>query len=388
MTAGIRSILCLMGAWMALSCVALGGDTDRSDVFATFERRQYFFQLNGIPTEKIVARARRILNRAELPPEATESVLAELRAKQENLPAGQYHDIWLGIQGTCKPGREEFPDWKWRSEVQIAPAADHTADLSPEMKTILSRDTGVRYADRIQAVHHLSDLLMPKECDRLLDFLDESYGADWAFLTPLEFNAVRNDIVLTLLAQRHDPPLEAVAQRLMQVLSENEEDEVWLNYSVHFLGQLALRMEGRERARIVDALWRQCQSDGVILGTSLLALSDIAMTCPDMVDLPRFLERAVAVAATPSMPEPARTAAVQAGQRLRCQAMAPVCRKLACSREIPLSLRISAIATLGILANAEDRSLLESLANSSDIGIKHAAASALRQLSSQGQEKR
>jgi hypothetical protein len=245
---------------------------------------------------------------------------------------------------------------------------------------ITNVDPGVSYLVRVGAAHKLPKTLGEADRNALLNFLDERYGEKWSFLKPIQFNAVKNELVIALASQRADLA-EPLADKLMKHFEDKSYDEMWRNYCVQFMGQLYDRMDQERRNRCVKLLGEGVlETKTCVPGAALIALKRISASDPKAVDGKELAAKAYAVLTDKEAIEINMTTSLQTCAQLKNENALPVARRLAGDAATPAPLRISAIAALGQLGDQSDKELLRKLKASTDVRLSTASMAALKRL--------
>ena len=107
------------------------------------------------------------------------------------------------------------------------------------------------YAERVRLIHRLPSNLTPEQLERCRAFLESPLAG--RPLSDLEFNGLKNDMVLALLRQREG--LTELAELLVRMSRAEETDATWRDYCVQFLGKCYPRInDTKSRESMADAL--------------------------------------------------------------------------------------------------------------------------------------
>jgi len=283
---------------------------------------------------------------------------------------------------------------RFASAGDFAPVALPVAKpgIPRRLELILGMGEETRYRPRIRAVHALGRQLSEQEVAALLWFLHRKKGDD---PLPLEYlNPIKNDIVNALLRQER-PPRELGAH-LIAMFRDGEQDAVWRDYCVQFLGvwyprvgspseraeirkvfDEALGVSGSDRPGPKGEPDHRPRSVRATVGTALIALSNLVDE-PD-IDRDEVGRKACAVACDSDAGNAARISAFGVCARLGCRDCLGEARKLAAGPG-SATLRMSCIAAIGALGNRSDLPLLERCRQSRDIRLRTAAKSGIEQV--------
>ena len=248
-------------------------------------------------------------------------------------------------------------------------AAGFPANLS----NILDGSGNTPYVQRIKAVHQLGRELPKEQIDAIYVFLHRKLNEEK--LPSLEFNAIKNELVIAVMQQRNYPA--ELANNLIEMYYDKSFDKCWRDYCVQFLGQWYPKINSdseRERTRklFYDAL---VEKDG-IAGTSLIAMS--RLTEYPGLDRERVSDEAVKLVLDGKSADIVKISALQVAANLKNKNIIPAARNiLRDSKNVPLMM--SAMAALGTMGlETEDRTVLEKFRASTDVRLRSAAKSALK----------
>lgn len=229
------------------------------------------------------------------------------------------------------------------------------------------------YPERCRLLRGLGEALSAAEVDALLAFIvatPESVGLDRA-----HFNSVADKAVIALERQVAVP--SAFVEALAGMAVAEGGDPTWRDYCVQHLGVLYATATSAERDRIWVVWTDALAADSGMAGTVVLALRR-NIGAPG-VEAARVAELAGGVALDERQSDPARLTALLAAAELGHAEMLPLAREIAVSRR-STSLRMAALATMGMLGDGSDRGLLERYAGSSDMRLRTAARAALENI--------
>ncbi len=153
------------------------------------------------------------------------------------------------------------------------PASVIVNGIPKSIEAAISKSKDYSYLVRIQTVHKLGHKLSDAETEAILKFLSERHDKDWLFMTPMEFNAVKNEAVIALAYQDTDLA-PVLSDLMMDSYSDKSYDEMWRNYCVQFMGTLYSRMDADRRERCVKLLWPAVEETATCIpGAALIALA-------------------------------------------------------------------------------------------------------------------
>ena len=251
------------------------------------------------------------------------------------------------------------------------------------ISNIVSKDKAIGYYLRLNAASKLSRHLSTADQDALFHFLSEHHDSQWSFLAPLEFNAIKNEIVIQLSRQQSAGLCQELGQRMIDMMADKSYDEIWRNYCAQFMGQLYKAMNAEQRTLCVKQLYGVVDDTPSSLpGTALLSLKRINSFEPQAVSKDGLAKKAFGVIILKEAREINKITALQVCAQLNFMEALPQARNLVADTQNSVSLRISAIAAVGLLGDSADKTMLEPLSKSSDTRLATAASAALKRIDS------
>jgi hypothetical protein len=227
---------------------------------------------------------------------------------------------------------------------------------SPLVSKLLSPDSAVRIATLRAFTRHLST----NDVATLVAFL-ENHPGDYAGLRPIEYNAIRNDVLNVL--QKQDKPVAGLGARVAAMSLDRAHDDIWRDYCIQFLADFyeaapAVTSPDSERDRITTAYWdAAAQAGKSFAGTALIGLEALSQKCPEL-DREKVGLVAVALAGDENTCEASRITALRlCGKMKRAEALEPA--RIVAQTGITISLRMAAIATIGDLGELQDLEYLQ-----------------------------
>lgn len=243
--------------------------------------------------------------------------------------------------------------------------------VSKAVRVIVGEGENKGYYGRAREVNQLGRNLPVEDVEALLSFLDKKVNDE--NLKRLEFNAIKNDIVLALMKQRRFP--RKLIPNLIAAYDNEAFDATWRNYALQFLGQLYYKATYDEKKEIRKVLVNSlATNDSAMIATSLTFLSELSKE-PD-VDKMAVANAALKLATSETEPATLRLTAIQVCAELDDKRILPLARSLATSKAF-VPLRMSAIAAIGKLGDQSDLPTLKKLAKSPDYRIRTAAKGAV-----------
>jgi hypothetical protein len=256
--------------------------------------------------------------------------------------------------------------------------------VPPAMRRITGLDDA-SYVERVDLADAIKSL-NSNELTALLYFLHKHSEHDK--LSLLQFNAVKNQVVLALMRQKPFP--QELVSHLVTMYYDDSLDRVWRDYCIQFLGQVYKNTSPTEHRRlvkntIVDALKHKKD----IAGSAIIALDALA-SC-NAVNSSSIGDFAYKIAADPDASETVRAPALQIAAKYRHSAALQLARDILSSSgkesvssspsrnhgKSSIILQMSALAALGSAGKtADDLDVLKSHLSDSDIRLRTAARAA------------
>jgi hypothetical protein len=233
-----------------------------------------------------------------------------------------------------------------------------------------------------------SGALPDKAVQEAFGFLDLRYSADYG-MSLLEFNALKNDLLLKLIRQNKLPA--DLCNRMIGMYRDRTHDDLWRDYCVqHFLIYYERKWpsgpapkEDREAAAIQSAYWDAADETGnTIAGTALLGLERLSRT-ETSVDRRRVADKVRQYAENDNCPLQTRITSMQLCGVMGLEGILATARRVAENAGNRIPLRMSAIATIGDVGGQSEAEFLTRIAaQASNMYVQNAAKSALKRLES------
>ena len=244
----------------------------------------------------------------------------------------------------------------------------------PEEILLIVGQREQEYFPRVYAIHALGDDLPPDQVKACIEFLYRKLETQE--LEDLEFNGLKNELVLKLMRQKSPSPELATA--LVDMYLDRSYDDTWRNYCVQFFGKCYPYLtKPEDRKAMTEAIHKALRErTNRIAGTAGYMLSH-------MVDYPGFDRQEITDRIYEALSDPlcstgSQILLLQASAELGDRRALPVARKLM-QNQAPL-LRMSAIGAVGYLGDASDLPELEKLAGCSDLSKQTPAGSAIEKI--------
>ena len=257
---------------------------------------------------------------------------------------------------------------------QQPPRSMSTVDA--ELSKICGKESSP-YAKRVRLIHALPSNLASEQLERCRAFLESPLEGQP--LPDLEFNGLKNELVLALLRQREG--LTELAELLVRMSRAQETDATWRDYCVQFLGKCYPRInDAKSREAMAEALWDalKTQRGGRAAGSAARQLMTLGRTFPEIPPA-KVAAASLEALLDPVSSDETRTALLQVCGTLGENRALATARAIAGRNSAPV-LRASAIAAVGMLGDASDLPLLKRLAASGDVRVSRPAKAAIERM--------
>jgi hypothetical protein len=275
-----------------------------------------------------------------------------------------------------------------KSVRSISPAQAVTASkMDPKSAPLSVRaivDIEVNVAQRLVRIHSLSKTLKKEELSALYNFLSETHEED----KDQRGHVIKNDLLDALCGQTQTP--KDLGNLLGDLYHDQSQNVVIRDYAIQHVAALYERLDDSswaepeiktQRGELQNLLWQAVdETDSSIGGTALLALSRLSERHGE-IDEPRIETEALAMAQDTSTGELSRMTAFQVCGRAHLQAAIPLLVDEAKS-ESDVSLRISAIGSLGLVGQRSEVALLQNIVQEGNPRFKPSALLALKRVQS------
>lgn len=254
----------------------------------------------------------------------------------------------------------------------------------PEINTLT--DPGIHWEERIKAVRSLPGKLGDASADKLYAYLEQppATGEENWYL-------VCNEIMEVLRKRNLTPGV--YTQKHLALIQSEKANPVIRDYAAQHLAQWISGID--PNAKETDAALAQQAFDSMLdeagkpengqltlAGTTLNALCDAVTTGSEAMKAKREAVGAAALKVVENKDGTAspvnRSSALQVAARLQTPGLPQACRHLATNKQEAVDVRLSAIAALGQIGDAQDVVFLQSMA--SEEAFKFAAAAAVERL--------
>jgi transcriptional regulator NrdR family protein len=250
-------------------------------------------------------------------------------------------------------------------------ATEELEQIPASLKPLFGK---MSYIQRCRFVNGLKSDLSHREVDALLAFI--STEPKELGMTRGHFNSVGDKVINKLEAQ--DTVSLALIDCLITMFEEMSGDFTWRDYCIQHLGSLYGRdVAADKRVEIMQVFKEAMTPEMRMGGTVILALqrnlgkADIAKE--------RVAKMASEVALDDKQDDSSRLTSMQVAAQLGNRAMLPLARELIVSRK-PVQLRMSAMATVGMLGDASDLSILGKYTSSPDMRLRGASKAAIKKI--------
>ena len=233
------------------------------------------------------------------------------------------------------------------------------------------------YATRYRATYALSRTLRTEDLAKLRAFLALPPAS--TALSEGELAALKNNVADALIS--HNPLPSGLDDELFAQYRDKPMGDLWRGFVVQKTAELALRLSEDEQRQAVDFLWARLQEpSGSFAAEAALGLERLLGKRPELVDSARLREELIAFVDNPERPAAARRILLQSLAERDPAAAASRARQFL-SGDIPVLLKASAIATLGLVGTSSDLQLITPFLTSADLRLSAAADAARHRLS-------
>lgn len=242
--------------------------------------------------------------------------------------------------------------------------------------SVLTDASEASYALRSRASYSENTRLGNAEIAALLDFLNRAPEKDAA--TEDELASLKNNVADLLLKQERVS--SALRPTFMAGFNDVGQGEIWREYVVQKFPELALRVVGRERAEALAFLRARIDdTDYIYAGTALLGLQRVHVANAKLVAGAEVAKAADKILHDEAYAEASRLTALQVLAAYEPAAAGAKARSLL-TEDTSVMLKISALATLGLVGDGGDIVLLERYARSPELRLRTAARASLGKL--------
>lgn len=243
-------------------------------------------------------------------------------------------------------------------------------------KSICEDAKGYTYEQRFQLIHTLDSHISMGDMEYYLDFLNRPF--EKGNLSEGQLDTLKNDLADKLLMQRTAP--RGFTEGFLKMMDQEALGVVWRDYVLQKLPDLYERAGEKDRSLILSKLWEATDlKTHTFSGTALLGLRRINSMYPEAIDSDQFAEKALAVVAADTFPEPNRVTALQLLAEVSHPEALSLARKLL-GAESSVMLHMSALGVLGIMGVPADKEILLRYNSNTEFRLRKAAQSALKRL--------
>ena len=230
------------------------------------------------------------------------------------------------------------------------------------------------YYPRVQRLAAITSNLQQADIDAIHTFLDEK---DMGNLKNLEFNSLKNDLVLCLMRQsRKDDKL---VSHLIAMYKDTTHDLVWRNYCIQFMGRIYQDSTMQEKEQLEKTLQTVLKDPIPMLAVTGMIAMELNKDSLK-IDKEILHSRAFELLQK-DIPTYAKVTLIQVCgmNRVKPDQVRPILHDiLKNSKETPL--KVSAIAALGEYGNRNDLAVIDPYSKSSDVRLRTAAINASKKL--------
>lgn len=251
------------------------------------------------------------------------------------------------------------------------------SSLPENIKLIIGQGTEQFYVPRVKAIHALPADMPQDQIDACYEFLYQKLESQK--LPDLQWNALKNELVLALMRQRKKPA--ELSAHLVKMYKDKTVDVTWRDYCVQFFGKWYPNApDNQGRKDMVAGLWDalKTERESRIAGAAASQLAFLARKHPE------FDKTQVAAACFDALTDPkcaniSKVSLLPACSILGYDKVLPVARKIAATEKNPM-LRISAIGVIGEHGDQTDLKFLREMETASDIRFQRPAKAAIEKI--------
>lgn len=249
------------------------------------------------------------------------------------------------------------------------------------VKIVTGESGKASYEERLKLIHGLGNDLSKKEIQRLVAFLSKPVRKD--FVAPDSLATLKNDVADKLIAQKTLP--QGLSDVFVNAIDDVSQTVVWRDYALQKLPELYLKLSEKDkknRAKLLDKLWAETDhAEATFSGTALLGLRRLSSK-DQTVSADETAKKAMAIAKDERHPLANRVTALQVAASMGEKEALFYAREILAEADgsRPIMLRVSALATLGIMGTKEDVAVLAKVAESSEYRLRKAAQAALEKV--------
>lgn len=261
-------------------------------------------------------------------------------------------------------------------EVSLLAGEVKVSSLAGNVKLIVGQKKSDNYLERIRAIHALPTNLSQEQIQAFYSFLDTKLGDQK--LSDLEFNGLKNELVVKLMAQDSKPP--DLAAHLVAMYHDKTFDPTWRDYCVQFFGKWYLLAPDNDgKKAMYEGLFEAVkETDGTVARAALGQLAFHAGR-PGF-DHAKISDLAYGVLAGPGYEDNVRLVALQVCGELRNDKALPIARAILRDPSLPVLMKMAAMAVIGRMGGKEDLSILEKFSRSFDLRLQGAATAAISRI--------
>ena len=247
------------------------------------------------------------------------------------------------------------------------------------MHVLTGIDKKATYHHRIDAADAIISKLPSREKQLLLFFLHKRLEDD--NLKNLQFNAVKNQVIMALMRQKPFP--QELIFHLIAIYNDEKMDMVMRDYCIQFLGQTYGKIsEKKYKLAVKKTLFDALKFKQNIAGAAIIAIDGLVEE-PEITRA-EIAEAAYSLASDEKASHIVKVPALQIAAKHNHPEALNLARSILSqdsrTSHLPVILKMSAIATIGMKGNSEDVALIEKYRKSSDTRLRTAAKAALKKL--------
>jgi len=248
--------------------------------------------------------------------------------------------------------------------------------LSERLDLIFGNKANKKYLDRLREVHRLPRNMSEDSLDAIYAFLRSKRVSD-DVLPNLEFNAIKNEIVIVLMEQNSYP--EKLSAQLIAMYKDKNMDYTWRDYCIQFIGQWYPKEKDEQLKKAMRVTLNEAVKDhrADIAGTALIALNGLKKQSG--FDPAEITTEAYSLLTDKDTSNAIKVTSLQVGAELGDKRFLDLAKNFLKDSD-DAQLKMSSLAAIGMLGGRDEIKLLEKYAEGADVRLRFAAKPALKKV--------
>ncbi|MPN01967.1 hypothetical protein SDC9_149180 [bioreactor metagenome] len=247
-------------------------------------------------------------------------------------------------------------------------------EIDFNLQVVIGQTSEKRYYSRAKSLEKIRPDLNEYEITAIYNFLDSTGPVD--NLNQLEFNSLKNDLVIILLRQKHS--IDKLVTSLIRMSEDAKHDIVWRCYCVQFIGRVFPDASLTEQKKLEETLKDILQAENpAMIGTALIAINSNFDICS--IPSPFLMEKIDGYLKNDAFPAYVKVTILQIAAQ-RQSPMALLFARECLQTAADVQLQMSAMAAMGMLGNRADIPPLASFKENTDIRLRIASTAAIEKI--------